>query len=265
MRFSDYVDASSSDNTLDETFMKQIDSYISEALDQHLTIILDLHHFTEIMEDPAGNQNRLIAIWEQLARRYRDYPETLVFEILNEPQKNLDSDTWNNILAKAVKAIRKIDDRHFLIVGGSEYYSIDSLSSLKLPDDDRLIVSIHYYEPNEVTFQGNVYHPGFADLHDIRWEGTSEQTAYLKSRLQTAKSWAEEHGVPLFIGEFGISRTAPPETRTNWIRAVASTADELDIDWGYWELASGFGIFDLNSGTWDIELLNALINDPSKQ
>ncbi|MDD2190658.1 MAG: glycoside hydrolase family 5 protein [Eubacteriales bacterium] len=263
VRFSDYVDKTRSDYRLDETFMQKIDNYVNAALKQHLTIILDLHHFMEIMDDPKSNEDCLIEIWKQLAERYKNYPNTLVFELLNEPQKNLDSDKWNDILAKTVQAIRTIDKNHFLILGGANFNSIDSLSTLELPQDKRMIVTIHYYEPNNVTFQGNPYHKGYENLKNITWNGTTAEISYLKNRLETAKIWADEHNMPLFLGEFGISKEAPAQTRISWTSAVASEANALGISYGYWEFASSFGIYDLKSATWNSDMLNTLLN-PSK-
>jgi endoglucanase len=260
IRFSDYVDNSNSDYLLDETFMTHIDTYINEALNQDLTIIIDLHHFTDIMDDPANNKNCLVSIWKQLAARYKEYPDTLVFELLNEPQNNLDSNTWNEILADTVSAIRTIDKKHYLIVGGANYNSIDSLCTLELPNDNRLIATIHYYEPNNVTFQGDPYHEGYETLNNITWNGTTQEIAYLKSRLETAKNWADEHNVPLFLGEFGISKGAPIQTRISWTAAVTKESNTLGISYGYWEFASGFGIYDLTTATWNNDMLNSLLN-----
>lgn len=260
VRFSDYADKSNDNYLLDETFMQQMDAYIDEALKQDLTLILDLHHFTELMENPQGNKDCLIAIWKQLASRYKDYPNSLVFEPLNEPQQNLDSDTWNSLLKDLVRTIRSIDSKHFLIVGGANFNSIDSLTTLELPKDDRLIATIHYYEPNDVTFQGNPYHAGYENLSNVTWEGSSDEIAYLKSRLTTAKDWADANNVPLFLGEFGISNKAPLDTRISWTLAVASEANALGISYAYWEFASGFGIYDLETSTWNEEMLHAILN-----
>lgn len=264
VRFSDYIDSDSSGYHLDDSFMQQIDGYVDAALKQNLTLILDLHHFEQIMDAPQANTNGLIAIWKQLAERYKSKPNTLVFEILNEPQGNLDSASWNFILNETVKAIRKIDKRHFLIVGGVEYNSIDSLNTLQLPDDDRLIATVHYYEPNEVTFQGDSYSDAngihYENLQNIQWNGTAEETAYLKNRLTAAKTWANQHHVPLFLGEFGVKTHAPEATRVKWTAAVVNEADMLGISYGYWEFASDFGVYNLSTHTWNTELLQAILN-----
>ncbi len=263
VRFSDYADQLSDSYTLDETFMQQLDGYVDAALEQGLTLILDFHHFLDMMDDPADNLDCFISIWQQLATRYREYPNTLVFELLNEPHGNLDSQTWNDILDATVQAIRKIDTTRFFIVGGANYNAIDSLNDLVLPKDNHLIVTVHYYEPNDVTFQGNLYHEGYETLHDIAWNGTTDEVAYLVGRLSSAKTWADAHHVPLFLGEFGVSQTAPAATRLSWISAVANQAYALGISYGYWEFASSFGIYDLSTSAWDADLLYALI-DPAE-
>lgn len=261
VRFSDYVGGRSSGYLLDEDFMKQIDGYINTALSQHLTLILDLHHFLPIMSNPEGNKDCLIAIWKQLAARYKKYPNTLVFEILNEPHGDLDSATWNNLLADTIKVIRKVDRNHFLIVGGTDYNSVDGLQSLELPDDARLIATIHYYEPNNVTFQGDFdLGETYGNLKDVTWDGTAQEVAYLKNRLKTAKIWADKHDVPLFLGEFGVNQNAPAETRVRWTRAVANEAKTLGISYGYWEFASSFGIYDCGTGRWNNDMLSAILH-----
>lgn len=259
IRFSDYAD-SSNNHCLDEAFMKNIDTYVNEALKQHLTLILDLHHFMPIMADPEGNKGCLISIWKQLAERYKNYPNTLVFELLNEPQNKIDCDVWNLILAETVSAIRSIDTKRYLIVGGTNYNSIDSLQSLKLPVDKRIIATIHYYEPNEVTFQGTPYQQGYDNLSNVDWKGTKEEISYLEGRLKSAKTWANNHHVPLFLGEFGINKKAPADTRIRWTSAVVHAADTLGISYGYWEFASSFGLYDLNTKTWNIPMLKAVLN-----
>lgn len=262
VRFSDYVNKSSTDYMIKESFLQQTDAYLLEAINQDLTVILDLHHFTEIMENPEENKDILLSIWMQLAARYQDYPDTLLFELLNEPQNHLDSATWNEYLSETVSVIREIDTTHYIIIGGTNYNSIDALWSLELPKDDKLIATFHYYEPSDVAFQGNEYHEGFENLKDITWEGTKEQMKYLTSRFDSAKAFSEKYDCPLFVGEFGVNQNAPEETREAWTNAVVSQCYQNGFGFGYWELASGFGIYDLNTGTWNNDLLNALLQEP---
>ncbi|MDO5516230.1 MAG: glycoside hydrolase family 5 protein [Clostridium sp.] len=258
IRFSDYVNKAYY-YKLDEDFMKKIDSYIDYALNDDLIIIIDFHHFTEIMDEPESNKECFLSIWNQLADRYKDYPRELIFELLNEPQNNLEGELWNEYLSDGIKIIRKIDKDRKIIVGPDHYNSVDRLYELKLPKDDNLIVTFHYYEPNDFTFQGNIYHKGFENLKGIKWTGSDEELSILKNKFEIARKWSKTNKIGIFLGEFGANRNAEEPYRKMWTGAVRKQADEYDFAWGYWELCSYFGIYDNETGQWDKDVLSQLI------
>lgn len=258
VRLSDYVE-DNSNYKIDEEFFTKLDGHINYALDTGLVVILDLHHFEEIMDDPTNNEEKFLKIWEQVSERYKDYPKELTFELLNEPTKNLNPQLLNEYFEKALKIIRKTNLNRTVIIGPYNYYQIDYLEKLQIPDDPNIMVSFHYYEPNDFAFQGNIYHEGYEDLKDITWTKTSEQIQYIQERFDKVKKWAEENDVRVLLGEFGITKEAPRESRKLWIEAVRKEAEKRNFAWAYWELASGFGIYDAKTGSWDEETLNSLI------
>ena len=107
--------------TLDPEFLSQVDEIINEGLGAGLTVILDLHHFEEIMVDPASQRERFLAFWKQLAEHYQDAPSNLYFELLNEPNQNLDAATWNNLAKEAIQIIRKSNPERKIVVGRFEF------------------------------------------------------------------------------------------------------------------------------------------------
>lgn len=258
VRFSDYA-KDSPNYTLDEEFMKNLDFYINYALKDDLVVILDFHHFVEIMEEPEKYKKCFISIWSQLGERYKDFPPKLVFELLNEPKDNLKGQLWNEFIEDGVKEIRRTNKERKIIIGPDNYYSVYRLEALSIPKEDNIIVSFHYYEPNDFAFQGNQYHSGFETLKDIQWAGSNVETQYLKSRFDIAKKWGENHGVGIFLGEFGANKNAPTESRRLWTRAVRKEAENLGFSFGYWELCSWFGIYDAENNTWDKDMLDALL------
>lgn len=260
VRFSDYV-KDSSPYALDESFMQEIDTYVDYALELGLVLILDFHHFVEMMDDPERFKPQFLSIWRQLSERYQDYPKELVFELLNEPTNQLEGELWNEYLSEAIALIRLTNKDRLLIVGPDHYYSLDRLEVLKIPQDDNLLVSFHFYEPNNFTFQGNPYHVGFEHLSDIAWTGDEQECNELEQRFEKARRWAEAHHVRLFLGEFGANQRAPRDSRILWTRAIRELAEEKGFSWGYWELASGFGIFDPVTFEWDQDLLHALLDN----
>lgn len=256
VRFSDYLNE---DGLLDEEFMAKIDYFTNYALDSGLKVILDMHHFEELMNEPENYKDKFLELWAQLGERYKDYSENLIFGLLNEPKINLKSDMWNEYLAEGVKIIRINNETRKIIIGADNYNSISGLENLKLPKDNNLILDFHYYEPNDFAFQGNEYHEGFEDLYDIEWEGTEEEVEKIAEDFSKVRKWADKYNIPVYLGEFGINKNAPRESRLRWIQQVREIAEKNNFSWGYWEMASEFGIYDSEQHIWDEEALKALL------
>ncbi|MCO7174844.1 glycoside hydrolase family 5 protein [Sporolactobacillus kofuensis] len=259
VRFSDYA-KDNPNYALDPTFMKKLDGYLQDALQQHLYVILDFHHFEEIMQDPEQYHACFLSIWEQLSERYQNYSSHLLFEVLNEPKDNLNGGLWNQYLGEAIHIIRKTNPTRKIIVGPDNYYSLYRLDALQIPTDRNLIVSFHYYEPNNFTFQANPY-LGFSQYHDIQWTGTNQEVSEIHERFARVKRWADQHHVPVYLGEFGANNQAPYESRLRWTEEVREQAEHFGFSWGYWELASYFGIYNAQTGKWDKAMLKTLLPD----
>lgn len=258
VRFSDYI-SNDENYTLEEDFMLKIDDHINYALNEGLIVILDFHHFMQIMDEPYSNGVILYNIWKQLSVRYKDYPKELVFEILNEPHNNLEPNLLNDIYANTVNIIRITNPTRKIVIGPYFYNNITSLPDLVLPEDRNIILTFHYYEPNDVTFQGNIYHPGYEHLENIEWSGNEEEMKYLVDKFQTVADYADKYDVDVLLGEFGVTQEAPEETRLAWTKAVVDEANKHGFSYCYWEYTSGFGLYDTQTGMLNNALLNTLI------
>src|SRR2546421_1601168 len=75
--------------TIDAKFAERVDWAIDQALDNKLNIIVNVHHYGEIDTDPDRHLPRLIGLWEQIAPRCKDRPDSVYFELLNEPHDKL--------------------------------------------------------------------------------------------------------------------------------------------------------------------------------
>ncbi|NME83092.1 glycoside hydrolase family 5 protein [Clostridium sp. SM-530-WT-3G] len=255
--FADYV--SEDYYKLDEDYMTKIDSYINYALNDDLTIIIDFHNFVEIMNNPEANKECFLVIWNQLSERYKDYPRKLIFELLNEPQNNLEGEVWNEYLAEGIDVIRKNDKSRKIIVGPDHCNSVDRLYNLKVPRDKNLIVTFHYYEPYDFTFQGNECYEGYRRKLGVKWNGTEEELLVIKNKFEIAKKWSKDNKIGIFLGEFGADKKAEGTDRKRWIGAVRKRADKDYFAWGYRELCSDFGIYDNEAKQWDNDVLSQLI------
>lgn len=246
--------------TIDPAFFERVDWAVSQAIQNNLQVVINVHHYEEIFKDPNAQQERFLALWKQIAAHYKDYPASLVFEILNEPNTNLTSRLWNKLLAEALATIRKTNPNRNVIIGPAEWNSFSKLNDLALPEDDRhIIVTFHYYLPFHFTHQGAEWAKGSGAWMGTTWDGTAEQLKALEKDLDQAAQWAEKNKRPLFLGEFGAYSKADMDSRARWTEAVARQAEARGMSWAYWEFGSGFGVYDRALKIWIKPLLNALI------
>lgn len=258
VRFSDYL-GDAPDYTLDEDFMQEIDGYIADALHLGLTLVLDCHHFEEIMQEPWAYADALYAIWTQLGTRYAHTSSKLVFELLNEPNDQMTPAIWSEILLNTLACVRVHNPDRLVVIDAPYWGSIEGLSHLYLPDDDNIVASVHYYDPMEFTFQGDVYQPDYTDYTNVTWLGSDDEMAVLTAAFEGVQSWAQAQGVAVWLGEFGANQNAPSASRRCWTQAVVQTAEGCGMGWCYWELASQFGIYDADTDSWDEEMLAAMM------
>src|SRR5262245_36839277 len=127
---------------IDAEFFKRIDWVLDQAEANKLNVVLNCHHYDELDKDPDAQLPRFVAIWEQIARRYKDRPASLVFELYNEPHDKLTDQKWNDVLAAALKAVRATNPTRAVVVGPVSWNAISALPKLKLPDDENLIVTV---------------------------------------------------------------------------------------------------------------------------
>ncbi len=246
--------------TIDPAFFERIDHLVDLALAQELLIILDLHHYNELQEDPKGQRERFLSITDQVARHYQDFPESVLLEVLNEPHDAFGRQHWNDYAAEAVAVIRQSNPDRVLILGGGDWNSHTSLRTLKLPEDARnIIATFHYYLPFHFTHQGAEWAEGSQAWLGRTWDGTPQEQSEVRSHFNQVKQWADSHNVPVFMGEFGAYSKADMDSRVRWTTFVAREAEACNFSWAYWEFGAGFGVYDRKNAKWNEGLLSALI------
>jgi endoglucanase len=244
---------------IDPAFFDRVDWAVDQALSNGLLAIINIHHYEEIMQDPQEHRERFLGLWEQIAEHYQDQPSDLLFEVLNEPNTGLGPSTWNTFLRQAIDTIRRTNPNRTIIVGPANWNNIGMLGFLELPEDDNIIVTVHYYEPFQFTHQGAEWVSGSEPWLGTTWEGSdSEKNAVLED-LDTAASWAQKRNRPVYLGEFGAYSKADIDSRARWTRFVAREAEERDMSWAYWEFGAGFGVYDRGRREWNEPLLDALM------
>ncbi len=250
---------------LPETWFKVVDWALAQAQTNNLRVILDLHEYNRLGDDPDGNKEKFLAFWRQVSARYQNAPDSVVFEILNEPSKKLTPALWNEYLAAALAIIRENNPTRTVIVGPAFWNSIDHLDELQLPENDRhLIVTVHYYTPMEFTHQGTSW-TGQTGKLGVEWLGNEKDLQQIKTNFDKAQAWAAKHNRPIFLGEFGAYDKAPMDSRARYIGQVARAAEQMGWSWAYWQFDSDFILYDIPHDAWIEPIKEALISKPSAE
>ena len=246
--------------TIDPAFFARIDEVIGWALKRNLTVIIDFHNYDELMTDPPKNKDRFLGIWKQVAGHYKDYPASVLFELLNEPNSQLDASLWNEYSSAALKIVRENNPARDVIIGPVSWNAYDWISTLNVPDDSHLIATFHYYLPFEFTHQGAEWIGAESNAWlGTTWDGTDEQKAEVTRNFDTVAEWAKDHNIRILMGEFGAYSKGAMDSRARWTDFVAREAERHNFAWAYWEFASGFGVYNPYTHAWRNELLKALI------
>ncbi|WCE04870.1 cellulase family glycosylhydrolase [Pseudoxanthomonas sp. JBR18] len=164
-----------------------------------------------LWDDPAA-QDKLVALWVELAKRYRDEPAVAAYDLLNEPNwgfadagdlhgcQEADNAPLRALLVRITRAIRQVDPHHMLVIEGNcwgnNYRGMleDGLW------DDNLVLSFHKYW-NPATRQS------IADILALR----------------------DRYQVPLWLGETG-------ENSNDWYTRTVALAEGEGIGWSWWPL-----------------------------
>ncbi len=243
--------------TIHPYFMDTVKWAINLALANDLTVVLNIHHYEEMMKKPEIHKARFLALWKQIANEFQHYPDNLYFELFNEPSGNFTPELWNEYLVEGLHVVREKNPDRMVIIGTAEWGGVGGLSKLVLPDDPNIILTIHYYEPFNFTHQGADW-TGQNLPTGVTWNGTATQINAITQDMTKIKQYSETHNVPVYIGEFGAIEYADDDSRTRWIGQLQSMFEEYGFSGSYWEFCSGFGIYDPVLACYRTGMLQAL-------
>ncbi len=246
-------------NVINAEWLARVKEIVDYAYDLDMYVILNMHH--EEWYQPYADQEeaitaKLTTCWTQIAEYFRGYDQHLIFEGMNEPRWKNTQFEWNggneegrtvvNHLNKAfVDAVRATGGnnqyRFLMICPYAANSSESALAALEIPDDDRLIVSVHAYIPYSFALQN----PG-----SDKWvaskatcTGEIDTLAEVLDRLFISK------GQAVIIGECGAMNRQNEPYRAAWAEYYFSTFKKIGIPCFWWDngaFMSGetFGLFD---------------------
>lgn len=264
--------ANSKDYEIDPIIWDYLDKACDWAEKYQIYLIIDNHSANGLSNaqypKPQEMKQFLQKLWPQIANRYKNRSNYILYEILNEPQ--MTNAAWEPIQKEILKLIRSIDKNRTVVVSGGDWGGLDAMTKLSIIDDDNLIYSFHFYDPFIFTHQrANWTSPELADAANIPFPydrkklpamkgkakgswvesnmrveyaktGTPE---YLRKTLKRADDFRVKHKVPVICGEMGVfNYVAPDESRATWYKEVGQILQDFNIPFTVWGLDSSFGI-----------------------
>lgn len=268
---------------LKEEGLAYIDQAIAWCRKYGLRMILDLHKAHGYVFDDESNcqffykeelQDIFVTLWIALARRYGKDKDMITLELLNEVTSADFTQTWNQIAARTIHAIREVDKEVRIMVGGIFNGSIYGLTLLDPPADENIVFTFHCYSPLAFTHQGAYWvdrmpkdpekwrfaYPGttadykkrseefFGHDFDSEYPDTLPEVmgpAYFDHLMQPALEVARKYDVPLYCGEYGVIDLAEPGDALAWYKDMHSALGKYDIARAAWSHHSmNFGLAD---------------------
>ncbi len=249
VKFSAHTDPAAPYKISPELF-KRVDEVLDWAIVEGLQIIIDVHHYEELMRSPQIHEKRLEAMWEQIAYRYATAPDNLVFELINEPNDKMTIARTDQLNRRLMKIVRQHNPKRWVIVGSAGWGGLDALLKSNPPREPYVMTTFHYYDPFEFTHQGATWIAGANYPTGVQWQGLSREKAAIAKDLDKAARWRDQTGMPMLLGEFGPIGKADDRSRALWTEAVRAESEKRNIGWCYWEWGTGFPAYDLKSERW---------------
>jgi endoglucanase len=210
-----------SDYVVSSTYLNRIEQVIQWGLNQDLVIVLDFHgatlksefiHTFDSSESSythptsakrAADLAKFYSIWEQIADRFKDYSDDLIFEVINEPYFHISASEMDEINAEVISIVRASggnnSTRKIVVTGGSQnsFRAITSIGDQIINSDNYLIATFHYYLPFSFTKSSDYRY------NDNNW-GTVQDKSDVDDDFQTVANWANQFNPPVavYLGEF---------------------------------------------------------------
>ncbi|MBQ8348267.1 MAG: cellulase family glycosylhydrolase [Ruminococcus sp.] len=259
-------------DTIDSEWLERAAEIVDYAYNEGMFVIINMHHDDALWFEPddseySADSAKLKAIWEQIAARFADYGDRLLFEGMNEPRTIGSKDEWMGGTAAERAVINKYEqdfvdtvrksggnnaERSLIITSYAASAETSAINDVVVPNAGNIIISIHYYAPWQFS-------DGTSTVFDDA--GKSE----LDAKFAELKKKFADKGTPVIIGEFGCVNAAPENVRTDYYNYYIKSAMSQGIKCFVWDngISTGeqsFGIFNRNSQSWNEAILQAIMD-----
>jgi len=253
--------------TINSAWMDRVQEVVNYGIDNGMYVIINLHHENNWLIPNAANQSTNTAIlqkvWTQIATRFKNYDEHLIFETMNEPRVVGDPTEWSGGTSQAraivnaynltaVNAIRTTGGNNtyrFILVPTYAASSVTAaVDDLVIPNNDKnCIVSLHMYSPYFFAM----------DINGTSSWGSDSDKASLDSELDAVYNKFISKGIAVVIGECGSINKSNESSRIALAEYFAKAAKSRKIPLIWWDnnysvpnQSETFGIFNRSTLTW---------------
>lgn len=210
-------------------------------------------------------------VWTQIADRFKDYDQHLIFESMNEEfnndygkpdEKAYDNiNAYNQIFVDSVRATGSNNEKRWLLLPGWNTnidYTANDEYNFKIPTDNgckadgkRIMISVHYYDPFNFTIDENKTAKTQWGKYAVKNYDNWGQEDHVDSQMALLNEKFVSQGYPVVIGEFGAQDKTEKfadynEFRRYWAEYLIKAAKKNGVVCVYWDNGyngnKGFGI-----------------------
>lgn len=246
---------------IDEAWLERVREVVDYGIDNNMFVILNTHHeewYMPRQSDVDEDLRELERVWEQIAERFKDYGERLLFEGVNEPRLRGDGAEWfgtpeareivNRYAETFVRTVRASGgnnaQRTLFVSPYAASSARENLEAVRIPENaGNVIVSVHAYLPYD--FALNVH--GTASYYN---DGS------ISTLMSDIKRIFLDKGIPVVITEFGSVNKENEQDRLQCLRDFLTAANGIGVPCVWWDngirYGDGecFGLLDRNNGGW---------------
>lgn len=251
----DYNVLENEDGSYKTDGFERIEKALEYAGRHGLNAVLDLHKTAgfsfDFGEAESGffesekYQERFYRLWEELAKRFGKYSDSVAFELLNEVTEQSFIDAWNRISRECIRRIRVYAPDTLILVGSYWNNSPEAVKDLDEPYDDKVIYNFHCYSPLKFTHQGATWTREIDPKERYRFDELDITPEYFEGLFAEALEKAKSCGTGVYCGEYGVIDRTEPEDALKWFQTINSVFEKYEIAraaWSYKEM--DFGLSD---------------------
>ena len=276
------------DYKIDTDWLDRVQEVVDYVVDNDMFAIVNMHgdgyytvdHSWLLCAEDDDKQTEIKdkygKVWTQIADRFKDYDQHLIFESMNEEfnndygkpdEKAYDNiNAYNQIFVDSVRATGSNNEKRWLLLPGWNTnidYTANDEYNFKIPTDKgckadgkRIMISVHYYDPFNFTIDENKTAKTQWGKYAVKNYDNWGQEDYVDSQMALLNEKFVSQGYPVVIGEFGAQDKTEKfsdynEFRRYWAEYLIKAAKKNGVVCVYWDNGyngnKGFGIIDRNS------------------